>query len=222
MIKREGGESSFKGYRNYPASICISINDEVVHGIPGNKKMKEGDIVSLDLGVKVDGFCGDAAITFPVGEISETAERLIEVTEDALYCGIGKAKIGNRLFDISHAIQTLVESAGLSVVRDFVGHGVGRNQHEDPQIPNYGLPNTGLRLQEGMTLAIEPMVNLGTWRVRVNEKDKWTVTTADGMLSAHFEHTIAITQNGPDILSLLPEDINEKKEKLLKYDLLSP
>jgi len=200
-IRRGGGRPAFKGYRGYPANLCVSVNEEVVHGIPGPRRLEEGDIVSLDLGVLMDGYYGDAAITVPVGEVSEEAKKLIEVTEEALHKGIEKARVGNRLYDISHAIQSWVESFGFSVVRDFVGHGIGRQLHEEPQVPNFGPPNQGPRLMVGLVLAIEPMVNAGGWQVRVRE-DGWTVVTADGSLSAHFEHTIAITEDGPDILSL--------------------
>jgi len=200
-IKRHGGIPAFKGYRGYPRSLCVSVNEEVVHGIPGKRKLKEGDIVSLDLGVLMDGYYGDAAITVPVGKVSELAKKLIKVTEEALYRGIEMARPGNRLSDISHAIQTHVEKAGFSVVREFVGHGIGKQLHEEPQVPNFGPPNRGPRLEPGMVLAIEPMVNTGTWEVRILPNG-WTVVTADGGLSAHFEHTVAITDNGPEILSL--------------------
>jgi methionyl aminopeptidase len=200
-IKRHGGIPAFKGYRGYPRSLCVSVNEEVVHGIPGKRRLKEGDVVSLDLGVLMEGYYGDAAITVPVGKVSELAKRLIKVTEEALYKGIEKARPGNRLSDISHAIQTHVEKAGFSVVREFVGHGIGKQLHEEPQVPNFGPPNRGPRLEPGMVLAIEPMVNTGTWEVRILSNG-WTVVTADGGLSAHFEHTVAITDNGPEILSL--------------------
>ena len=200
-IRKGGGRPAFKGYRGYPANLCVSVNEEVVHGIPGPRRLQEGDIVSLDLGVLMDGYYGDAAITVPVGKVSKEAQKLIEVTEEALHKGIEKARVGNRLYDISHAIQSWVESFGFSVVRDFVGHGIGRQLHEEPQVPNFGPPNQGPRLMVGMVLAIEPMVNAGGWQVKVRE-DGWTVVTADGSLSAHFEHTIAITEEGPDILSL--------------------
>lgn len=200
-IKRHGGIPAFKGYRGYPRSLCVSVNEEVVHGIPGKRKLKEGDIVSLDLGVLMDGYYGDAAITVPVGKVSELARKLIKVTEEALYRGIEMARPGNRLSDISHAIQTHVEKAGFSVVREFVGHGIGKQLHEEPQVPNFGPPNRGPRLEPGMVLAIEPMVNTGTWEVRILPNG-WTVVTADGGLSAHFEHTVAITDNGPEILTL--------------------
>ena len=202
-IKDSGAIPAFKGYRNFPASLCISVNEQIVHGIPGPRKLKEGDIVSIDLGVIHKGFYGDAAITMPVGKISDEAAKLLDVTEKALYKGIESANAGKRLYDISHAIQTCVEEQNFSVVRDFVGHGVGRDLHEEPQIPNFGEPNRGVKLKAGMVMALEPMVNIGTWRVRV-ESDGWTAVTADKSLSAHFEHTIAITENGPDILTLIP------------------
>lgn len=202
LIRQNGGIPSFKGYRGFPASICASINHEVVHGIPGLRKLRTGDIISIDVGVELNGFHGDSAITLPVGEISEEKARLIKVTRDSLAIGIEQAVVGNRLGDISHAIQKFVEAAGFSVVRDFVGHGIGKDMHEDPPIPNYGPPNRGPRLETGMTLAIEPMVNLGTYRVRVLQ-DNWTVVTKDGEPSAHFEHTVAITAEGPEILTRL-------------------
>jgi methionyl aminopeptidase len=201
-ILLKGARPAFKGYRGYPATLCISINDEVVHGIPSQRRLKEGDIVSLDAGVNYLGYFGDAAITFPVGEVDLEAKRLLEVTEKALYIGIEKAIVGNRLFDISYAIQSWVESHGFSVVRDFVGHGIGRELHEEPQIPNFGMPHQGPRLGKGMVFALEPMVNEGTYEVRVLS-DGWTVVTADGKRSAHFEHTIAITDDSAEILSAL-------------------
>lgn len=201
-ILLKGARPAFKGYRGFPATLCISINEEVVHGIPGERRLNEGDIVSLDVGVDFVGYFGDAAITFPVGEVDPEAKRLLEVTEKALTIGIEKAKIGNRLFDISYAIQGWVESHGFSVVRDFVGHGIGRDLHEEPQIPNFGAPHQGPRLEKGMVFALEPMVNEGTYEVRVLS-DGWTVVTADGKRSAHFEHTIAITDDGAEILSAL-------------------
>lgn len=201
LIRAAGATPAFKGYRGYPASLCASVNEEVVHGIPGNRRLKQGEIVSLDLGTYLNGYYGDAAITLPVGTVSEEAARLLEVAQQALAKGIEQAKYGNRLLDISHAIQSWVEAHGFSVVRDFVGHGIGRNLHEDPQVPNFGGPHTGPRLRPGMVLAIEPMVNAGTWEVKVLN-DAWTVVTADRRLSAHFEHTIAITEQGADILSL--------------------
>lgn len=207
LIQKAGATSAFKGYRMrnqkpYPANICSSINEEVVHGIPGARMLKDGDIVSVDVGVTHKGFVGDAARTFPVGVISETAEKLLSVTRESLYKGIEKAVYGNRLFDISAAIQTHVESNGFNVVRDFVGHGIGRNMHEPPQIPNYAGVGSNPRLKAGMVLALEPMVNEGTWRVRLLA-DQWTAVTADGKLSAHFEHSVAITDDGPYILSEL-------------------
>ena len=201
-ILLKGARPAFKGYRGFPATLCISINDEVVHGIPGQRRLKEGDIVSLDAGVDYLGYFGDAAITFPVGEVDPEAKRLLEVTERALYIGIEKAKVGNRLFDISYAIQSWVESHGFSVVRDFVGHGIGRELHEEPQIPNFGMPHQGPRLGRGMVFALEPMVNEGSYEVKVLS-DGWTVVTADGKRSAHFEHTIAITDDAAEILSAL-------------------
>ena len=201
-ILSKGARPAFKGYRGFPATLCISINDEVVHGIPGQRRLKEGDIVSLDVGVNYVGYFGDAAITLPVGEVDPEAKRLLEVTERALYIGIENTKTGNRLFDISYAIQSWVESQGFSVVRDFVGHGIGRELHEEPQIPNFGTPHQGPRLEKGMVFALEPMVNEGTHEVRVLS-DGWTVVTADGKRSAHFEHTIAITDDEAEILSVL-------------------
>jgi methionyl aminopeptidase len=200
-IKEAGAIPAFKGYRGYPATLCASVNEEVVHGIPGPRTLREGDIVSLDLGAYLYGYYGDAAITVPVGTINEEAKKLLKVTEEALYRGIEQAKSGNRLFDISHAIQSWVEPFGFSVVRDFVGHGIGRNLHEEPQVPNFGPPHQGPRLSPGMVLAIEPMINVGTWEVKIL-KDGWTVVTSDRSLSAHFEHTIAITDGRPDILTL--------------------
>ncbi len=200
LIRKKGALPAFKGYRQFPCSVCISVNEEIVHGIPGSRKLKEGDIVSLDVGVKWRGFYGDSAITVPVGKVDDKARKLIEVTERALYRGIEKAVVGNRLYDISHAIQCMVESHGFSVVRDFVGHGIGKDLHEDPQVPNFGQPDQGPRLQEGMVLALEPMVNEGTYNIKILS-DGWTAVTVDGKRSAHFEHSIAISQNGPIILS---------------------
>lgn len=202
IIRSKGALPAFKGYKGFPATVCISINEEVVHGIPGQRRLKEGDIVSIDVGVNLDGYFGDGAITLAVGEVDEIGKKLIEVTEKALYIGIKKAKPGNRLFDISNAIQTWVESNGFSVVRDFVGHGIGKDLHEEPQIPNFGPPNQGPRIEEGMVFALEPMVNEGTHIVKILS-DGWTVVTADGKRSAHFEHTIAITGDEPEILSIL-------------------
>jgi len=201
-ILSKGAQPAFKGYRGFPATLCISINEEVVHGIPSQRRLKEGDIVSLDVGVNFVGYYGDAALTLPVGEVDPEAKKLLGVTEKALYMGIEKAKVGNRLFDISYAIQRWVESQGFSVVRDFVGHGIGKDLHEEPQVPNFGAPHQGPRLEKGMVFALEPMVNEGTHEVRVLS-DGWTVVTADGKRSAHFEHTIAITDDGAEILSVL-------------------
>jgi len=202
VARKRGAKPAFKGYRGYPYSLCTSVNEEVVHGMPSERILKEGDIISLDFGVFYNGFFGDAAITLPVGKITDVARKLIEVTEQSLYAGIEQAKKGNRLGDISSSVQQTVEPPGFSVVRDFVGHGIGRNLHEDPQIPNYGKKGRGIELKSGMILAIEPMVNQGSYKVKILE-DGWTVVTEDGMLSAHFEHSVAITDNGPEILSKL-------------------
>lgn len=199
-IRNHGALSAFKGYNGYPSNICVSINEEVVHGIPGSRTLKEGDIVSIDIGAVVDGFYGDMARTYPVGEVSAEAEQLIAVTKEALAKGVAAAVAGNRLSDIGHAVQSYVEAHNLSVVRDFVGHGIGRSMHEAPQIPNFGRPGRGPRLKPGMVLAIEPMVNIGGWEVIVLS-DNWTVVTADGSLSAHFEDTVAVTEDGPLILT---------------------
>jgi methionyl aminopeptidase len=198
--KKQGALPAFKGYRGFPASLCISINEQIVHGIPDGRKLKEGDVVSLDFGTLLNGFYGDAAITLPVGAIGKKALELLKVTEESLYKGIEQARVGNRLSAISQAIQSWVESHGFSVVRDFVGHGIGAALHEEPQIPNFGTPLPNPRLQEGMVFAIEPMVNEGSYEMRILP-DGWTAVTADGKLSAHFEHTIAITGNGPVILT---------------------
>ena len=203
LCRRHGVRPIFKGYQGYPFALCASVNGEVVHGMPAERALAEGDILSLDFGVDYRGYCGDAAITVPVGRVSEQAERLIRVTEESLYAGIGQASAGNRLGDISAAVQQRVEADGFSVVRDYVGHGIGRRMHEEPQIPNFGRKGRGVELRAGMVLAIEPMVNEGTYQVKVLE-DGWTVVTEDGKLSAHFEHSVAITENGPDILSCLP------------------
>ncbi len=196
FICSRGGIPAFKGYRNFPKTLCASINDQVVHGIPSKRTLKEGDIIGMDLGAIVDGFYGDSAVTVPVGTVPSRVAELLRVTEDALYKGIEQAVVGNRLSDISHAIQCHAEELGFSVVTEFVGHGIGRQLHEEPQIPNYGRPGQGPRLRVGMVLAIEPMINMGTSAVRVLE-DQWTAVTKDGSLSAHFEHTIAIQAEGP-------------------------
>lgn len=201
-IRSCGALPAFKGYQGFPATLCTSVNEEVVHGIPGLRKLKNGDNVSIDCGAIINGYNGDSAITITIGEVDEAIQKLLDVTEASLYEGIKQAVVGNRLSDISHAIQTYAESFGYGVVRDFVGHGIGRKMHEDPQIPNYGPPGRGPRLKPGMTLAIEPMINLGTYEVEVLNND-WTVVTRDGKRSAHFEHTIAITDEGPEILTKL-------------------
>ncbi|WP_420265629.1 type I methionyl aminopeptidase [Candidatus Magnetominusculus dajiuhuensis] len=203
IIKSNKATSAFKGYRGYPANLCISVNNEVIHGIPSRKRvLKDGDIVSLDVGVIYDGYIGDGAWTYPVGKVSRETMRLLAVTRESLYKGIEKARANNRVSDISHSIQTHVEGCGYSVVRAFVGHGVGRSLHEEPQIPNYGLPNKGPRLKKGMVLAIEPMVNAGGYEVAVL-KDGWTAVTVDGSMSAHFEHTVVITEDEAGILTQL-------------------
>ncbi len=201
-IQAKGGKPAFKGYRGYPASICVSINNQVVHGIPSERRLQEGDIVSIDLGVIYEGYYGDAARSYAVGSIGELQRKLLEITEKALYIGIEKARAGNRVGDISSAIQTYVESNGFSVVRAFVGHGVGKFLHEEPQVPNFGKPGKGPRLKEGMTIAIEPMVNTGLPDVMILN-DGWTAVTVDGGYSAHFEHTVVITKNGAQILTKL-------------------
>jgi methionyl aminopeptidase len=202
FITKQGGKPSFKGLYGFPSALCISINEQVVHGFPSSYKLQDGDIVSIDCGVFLDGFHSDAARTFPVGEISEISKKLIDVTEKSFFKGIEKAVEGNRLTDISYEIQSYVEQNGFSVVRDYVGHGIGKAVHEDPEVPNFGRPGRGPRLSSGMVLAIEPMVNIGTWRVKTLDDD-WTVVTADGMKSAHYENTVAILQNGPEILTLI-------------------
>jgi methionyl aminopeptidase len=203
FIRSRGGVPTFKGYRGpypYPASICTSPNDVVVHGIPDEYALVEGDILSVDVGVTLDGFVADSAYTFPVGEIDAETERLLEVGNAALHAGIDRARAGGKLTDISHAVQRVTEDAGFSVVRSLVGHGVGRDMHEDPQIPNFGEPGRGPTLAPGMTLAIEPMITAGGHEVVVRP-DQWTIATADGSLSAHFEHTVAVTKEGPRILT---------------------
>ena len=200
QIRARGGSPAFKGYRGYPSSICTSVNEQVVHGIPSSRRLREGDIISIDLGVYLEGFYGDAAITVPVGTVDKETAELVRVTEEALYLGIRNAVEGNRLHDISAAIQRKVEQSGFSVVRLFVGHGIGRELHEEPQIPNYGVPGQGPRLKSGMTLAIEPMVNAGSHDVRILD-DGWTAVTVDGKKSAHFEHTVVVTTDEPVILT---------------------
>ncbi|MCM0649416.1 type I methionyl aminopeptidase [Clostridium swellfunianum] len=202
FIIKHNAKPSFKGYHGFPGSICSSVNNEVVHGIPGNRVLQEGDIISIDCGAILNGYQGDAARTVPVGKISKEAEKLIEVTRESFFKGIDYATVEHRLTDISAAIQTYVESFGFSVVRDFVGHGIGKDMHEDPEVPNFGKPGRGPKLKHGMVLAIEPMVNIGKYHVEVEAND-WTVVTADGTLSAHYENTVAILNNGPEILTLI-------------------
>lgn len=201
FILSKGAVPAFKGYMGYPATLCVSIDDEVVHGIPSDRSLKEGQIVSVDVGVNLDGWYGDAARTLCIGSVSADAMRLLEVTQEALKRGISQAKAGNRLGDISAAVQTYAEEHGYSVVRELVGHGIGQRMHEEPQVPNFGRAHTGPELKAGMVLAIEPMLNVGGCEVSF-DADKWTVRTADGSLSAHFEHTVAITESGPEILTI--------------------
>lgn len=199
-IKRLGAQSNFKGYLGFPATICVSINEEIVHGIPSNRRMREGDIVSVDVGATINGFHGDSAFTVGVGQITQQAQKLIDDTKESLRLGVVQAKAGSRVGDISAAVQKYSEERGYGVVRQYVGHGIGRALHEDPQIPNYGIPGRGPLLREGMAIAIEPMLNLGMWET-VQLDDGWTVVTADNKLSAHFEDTVAITENGPEVLT---------------------
>ena len=204
LILSRGATSAFKGYRGYPATVCTSINDEVVHGIPSAKrKLKEGDIIGLDLGCIVEGYYADCAISLPVGSVPARVQELLDVTRESLDKAIVQCRTGNRLGDISHAVQSHVESHGFAVVRAFVGHGIGKQLHEEPQVPNFGEAGRGPLLKAGMALAIEPMVTMGSWEVRVLE-DRWTAVTADGSLAAHFEDTIAITDDGPEVLTRLP------------------
>jgi len=202
FIRKNGAVPNFKGYYGYPATICISINEEIVHGIPSKKRIiKDGDIVSLDLGCLYKGYHGDAAVTIPVGNVSSDVMQFIKDTKNSLLAGIEAARVGNRLGDISHAVQVYAESRGYGVIRDFVGHGIGRDLHEDPEIPNFGKPGIGPRLREGMTIAIEPMLSMGDYHT-ITLQDGWTAVTADHSIACHFEHSLAITKNGPDILSL--------------------
>jgi methionyl aminopeptidase len=205
-VRAAGAEPAFKGYRGYPATLCASVNDQVVHGIPSKRSLASGDIVSLDMGVKLNGFYGDSAVTVAVGQVSDEVKALLRVTEEALEQGILQVRIGGRISDIGHAIQKHVEANGFAVVREFVGHGIGAALHEEPQIANYGEPGRGPRLAEGMTLAIEPMVNMGKPSVKVLA-DGWTAVTRDGSLSAHFEHTVAVTKNGPLVMTLRPTPV---------------
>ena len=200
FIKKQGGYPAFKGYRGFPASICVSINEEVVHGIPGERVIEPGQIVSVDAGILKDGYYADAALTYPIGEVGEEALRLIRVTHQALEKAIGSLQAGRHLSDVSFVIQSFVEENGFSVVRDLVGHGIGKKMHEEPQIPNFGIPGQGVVLKKGMVLAIEPMVNVGNYEISTKE-DKWTIVTSDGSLSAHFEHTVAVTDNGAEVLT---------------------
>ena len=204
IIRDHGGRPAFKGYRGFPASICPSVNEEVVHGLPGPRELREGDLVGVDVGVDLQGFYGDAALTFPVGTVSDEAVKLLQVTRESLMLGIAQARAGNRVGDISHAVQSYVERNGFSVVKALVGHGIGREMHEEPAVPNFGPPGRGPRLMAGLVLAIEPMVNVGGHEV-VTRSDGWTVATKDGSLSAHFEHTVAVGADGPEILSVLPD-----------------
>jgi methionyl aminopeptidase len=200
--RRHKVKPAFKGYRGFPASLCVSVNEEVVHGIPGARRLKEGDLVSLDFGVQYNGFYGDAALTVPVGEVSAQAQLLLQATEESLYAAIDQMQVGARLSNLSHATQTAVEKHGFAVIRQFVGHGIGRSLHEDPQLPNFGLPGRGPVMRPGLTLAVEPMTSAGSWQVRILA-DGWTAVTEDGSLSAHFEHTVALTETGALILSRL-------------------
>lgn len=202
VIKGNGARPLFKGYGGFPANICTSVNEEVVHGIPSLRLLNSGDIISIDIGAEKNGYCGDAAVTLAVGDVDPEALRLLEVTKACLEKGIEQAREGNRLSDVSHAVQSHAERNGFSVVREYVGHGIGREMHEDPKVPNYGAPGRGPRLTEGMVLAIEPMINMGKHQVEVLQ-DGWTVVTRDRQLSAHFEHTVAITANGPEILTVI-------------------
>ncbi len=202
FIRKRGGCPAFKGYRGYPASVCISIDDEVVHGIPGERAIREGQIVSLDVGVQKEGYFADGAFSVAAGKVSALAARLLQITEEALYCGLDFFRVGNRLGDVAAAIEQKIEGANFSVVRELVGHGIGRKMHEDPAVPNYGKAGTGLEIKPGLVVAIEPMVNAGGWPVEL-KPDGWTMSTRDGSLSAHFEHTVAATAEGPLVLTRL-------------------
>ncbi|RJX36647.1 type I methionyl aminopeptidase [Paenibacillus pinisoli] len=203
-IRSQGATPSFKGYNGFPSSICASVNDELVHGFPGSRKLNEGDIISIDIGAQYEGYHGDSAWTYAVGSVTPEVQRLLDVTEESLYAGLALVKPDVRLYTISHAIQKVIEAAGFSVVREYVGHGIGADLHEEPQIPNYGIPDRGPRLKPGMALAIEPMVNIGERYVRTLE-DNWTVVTQDGSWCAHFEHTVVVTEDGFEIMTKLPE-----------------
>lgn len=203
-IRKAGAYPTFKGYRGFPASICASVNDEVVHGIPSDRKLREGDLLKVDCGATLNNYVGDAAISIPVGSISIEVERLLQVTRESLFRAVEKMVVGNRLYDVSYAVQEFVEESGFTIVREFCGHGIGQKMHEDPQVPNYGRPGTGPSLKPGWVLAIEPMVNLGRHDVKM-EPDGWTVKTQDGLPSSHFEHTIAVTEDGPMVLTALDD-----------------
>ena len=213
LVREAGAEPAFKGYHGYPATVCASVNEQVVHGIPSPRALVEGDIISVDMGAKLDGFFGDCAVTVPVGTISPEAVRLLRVTEEALFQGIDAVKPGARVSDIGAAVQHHVEAQGFSVVREFVGHGIGTSLHEEPQVANYGPAGSGPRLSEGMVIAIEPMVNAGQASVKV-QSDGWTAVTTDGRLSAHFEHTVVVTREGTEILTLLAEDAERARQML--------
>lgn len=200
LIEAAGARPAFLGYHGFPATLCTSVNDEIVHGIPSDRVLNDGDIISVDCGLVLDSFYADTAHTFPVGAISEAAQKLLKVTEESLYKGIEKMTVGTRIGTVSYAVQEHVEAHGLGVVREYTGHGIGRAMHEPPQVPNFGTPDSGFRLQAGLVIAVEPMVNIGTWRTETLD-DEWTVVTADGSLSAHFEHTIAVTEDGPVIMT---------------------
>lgn len=200
LIREKGAEPVFIGYRGYRHATCISVNEEVVHGIPGNRVLREGDLVSVDVGVKINGYCGDIAATFPVGKVSGKAGKLLRVGKEALRAAIRQARAGNHLGDVSYAVQRQAEKNGFSVVRDLYGHGIGRELHEEPLVPNFGRPGEGIELKPGMVFAIEPMINIGTWKVRTLP-DGWTVVTEDGSLSCHFEHTVLVTEREPEILT---------------------
>ena len=205
LLKEKGAKASFKGFRGYPKAMCVAVNEEVVHGIPGKRVLKAGDVIGLDIGASINGYHGDTATTVPVGEVPEHVRRFLRIARECLVKGIEQAVPGNRLGDIGHAVQEYAETHGYSVVRDLVGHGIGFGLHEEPQVPNYGSAGEGILLREGMTLAVEPMVNIGGPEVRVLA-DGWTYVTKDGKVSAHFEHTVAVTADGPEILTLLPEE----------------
>jgi len=216
QTRKMGAVPAFKGYRGYPSSLCTSVNEEIVHGIPSTRTLREGDILSLDFGVIYDGYFGDAARTYPVGKITPRAERLVETAKNGFYAGLTKMKPGNRLSDISHAVQVHVEAQGFSVIRSFVGHGVGLSLHEEPQIPNFGPPGRGPKLKPGMVLAVEPMIAMGDWEIEILS-DNWTAVTKDRSLSAHYEHTVALTESGPVILSLWPGEETPSFVKESRY-----